>query len=409
MKINLQYRNTNFLISLDINSIKVEELKKRLVNTLKEIIKNKDSLLKSNSNSSKNNLSNNVVNNSTGLNSSLLFTFKLKNVLVSFSRNFEDFLKEIETLSNDISLIKLFNTNDSYDNSLIYASNENKLNNINTEENKLNVFKELKNDDYIKSCFLEKSKSSNTNNLDLEKNSSSKTSTNNSFKVTINLKVVCCNGKFKKIKETFINKEESTSSYDAINSISAAEYDIEDKTIEKLITYCTGAETPLKEFKKTGYGSSVYNNRGSFEGLSNNSELLNILMSLRNPNNSSNNNLQSRHEILNRILLPLINNSNSDLSSDSDVMNSQSSNNSNFRVEIGNNNSNSLLINNSLIGSFNNNINNRPVNVSRPPVVANADMINQLVEMGFEEVRARRALVATRNNIEANLAEKIGA
>ena len=406
MKINLQYRNTNFLISLDhASSIKVEELKLRFVNTLKEIIKNKELILKSSISTSRNNISNTVVNNSTGIISSKSFSFKLSNVLVNFSRNFEDFFKEIDTLSKDTNLIKLFNTNNNYENTLINNnSDENSNNNIISNEKKLISFKELENCEYLKQDL----KITNNNLELLEKTYSSKSSLNSNYntnnKNIIYLKVVACNSNSNsnKLKEKLIKIEESNNVYESINPINSYEYNTENKSIENLITYCTGATTPLKEFKINN-NNNIYNSGSSSFGSNiNNNDLINALMSLRNHGQNNDVNRPSTNEILNRILMPLINNVESDSSNNSSMFNSQSSNNSNVRVVVNHSGENNLNSHSGMNNIFSNFMHGRSVvNESRPPVVPNPDMINQLVEMGFEEPRARRALIATRNNIEA--------
>ena len=57
----------------------------------------------------------------------------------------------------------------------------------------------------------------------------------------------------------------------------------------------------------------------------------------------------------------------------------------------------SLLLNQIL----NNPIRNRPANpINRPQVQPDTNLVNSLIEMGFDEIRSRRALTVTNNNLE---------
>ncbi len=144
-----------------------------------------------------------------------------------------------------------------------------------------------------------------------------------------------------------------------------------DVKIEDLITKVTGGSKPLppaKEKKQTTLDNF-------FSSSNEESMLLNAIMNLR-----GNRDPQQRDHIINNMILPILSNSNN-------------ANPFPNIVRISNNNSIGLNVNPI----------SQPLRAHQPmqPVQPNPNAISQLVEMGFEEVRARRALIATRNNLEA--------
>lgn len=147
-----------------------------------------------------------------------------------------------------------------------------------------------------------------------------------------------------------------------------------DKRIEEIITFITNGDKPLALYDEKTKQSKA--NSTLLSNINDPNSLLSALMSLRN-----NNNLDQRQNIINNILIPILSQG-QDNSQDGDLqgihINSLGSSGGSLNFQIG--------------GSLR--------NLMRP-VQPRQEFISQLVEMGFEENRARRALIATRNNIEA--------
>lgn len=139
-----------------------------------------------------------------------------------------------------------------------------------------------------------------------------------------------------------------------------------DKKVEELIPLITGGNKPLEAFKITNKDSRLVSLESLLGGGDEQQMLLSALMSLRGNNNS-----EQRNNIINNMIIPILSNTGPEQSQ----------------------------------GHFHFNI----PSISRPiqpisqqqPIQPNENLVSQLVEMGFEESRSRRALIRTRNNIEA--------
>jgi len=143
-------------------------------------------------------------------------------------------------------------------------------------------------------------------------------------------------------------------------------------SIEELIMKATGAKEKLTLEKKNN------NNRLNFLGGEDGRELiLQALMNFEGENPQASNLIETL--LMNRL--------------------GQPGGNSNVRVSVqSGNQSNS---NSSAIPNRFQSIRERLTQIRSAPITPDANKVAMLVEMGFEEARARRALIMTRNNLEA--------
>lgn len=148
---------------------------------------------------------------------------------------------------------------------------------------------------------------------------------------------------------------------------------------EELIMLTTGAKEKLKTDKFRNQNLNAFNDNTDI--------FLQALMGGNNDNNHQGINL------LRDLLLSRSGRSNSNITISNQNSNSNTNNNNINLVQQGQNVQNQIL--RTLMR-----INNRPPVVQRT-VTADATKLQQLIEMGFDEQRARRALIMTRNNIEA--------
>ena len=142
-----------------------------------------------------------------------------------------------------------------------------------------------------------------------------------------------------------------------------------DKTMEELIPLLTGGNKPLEAVKNTNKDSRLASLSSLLGGGDDQQMLLSALMSLR-----GNNNPEQRNNIINSMIIPILSNTGPEQG--------QGLNSFHFNIP-----SVSRPI--------------QPLSHYNQPVQPNENYVSQLVEMGFEESRSRRALTRTRNNIEA--------
>lgn len=425
MIIEVKYKTLTIRVNLEDISLKVENFKKGLkLSIQKEYtnLENKELAKAFNVNIQQNkNVSNNLTINYNSINNSFhhqitnykeelrelieeehCYTWKLFSLeegLIAEEKKDSDYLK-VDSLNGVFSQNYSNCISNSSSNSTIVNSNTATLitasvtnnNNINNSPNSSNN-KNSNNDDVntisntVNTCNTQLNNNHNSNSITNNSNSSSITTSNTS---NINMNINTTLKEPKKLIRLLLVRNFIINEQKPKKNTEKEKYESKEE-VGDLIRQVTGGKEKIKidSIDKKKRISDIFNDESG-------DLILHALMGDFQSTSSSNNN-QNQNERLNNfrnIFFPPRH------STTTSTTNTTTSTNNNQR-ELQNRLLQSLLRFGIRPGQVSSSSNHRRHHLSHHPIVPNQQKINQLLEMGFAEDRARRALIMSRNNLES--------